>query len=86
MAARSPGILLLPECPGGLESLMTVTPLSIDMAGKTPFLITNTKAFQTLSLMVHFRCMNDQPLKSLAPPNPLITKFVLLATSASSLG
>ena len=59
MAARSPGILLLSECPGGLESLMTVTPLSIDMAGNTPFLITNPKAFQTLSLMVHLRCMND---------------------------
>ena len=32
------GILFLPECPGGLESLMTVTSLFTDMAGNTPFL------------------------------------------------
>ena len=34
---------ILPECPGGLESLMTVTSLVIDMAGNTPFL--KSKAF-----------------------------------------
>ena len=32
------GILLFHGCPGGLESLMTVTFLFIDMAGNTPFL------------------------------------------------
>ena len=30
--------VLLPECPGGLETLMTVTSLFTDMAGNTPFL------------------------------------------------
>ena len=32
-----PGILLLLECPGRLESLMTVTSLLIDVGGNTPF-------------------------------------------------
>ena len=30
--------IVLPACPGGLESLMTVTSSFIDMAGNTPFL------------------------------------------------
>ena len=39
------GIVLLPICPGRLESLMTVTSLFIDMVGNTPFL----KCFGILS-------------------------------------
>ena len=31
------GIVLLPECPGVLELLMTVTSLFTDMAGNIPF-------------------------------------------------
>ena len=30
------GVILLPECPGGLESMLNVTSLFIDMAGNTP--------------------------------------------------
>ena len=35
VAARSHSALLLPEHPGGLESLMTMTSLVFDMAGNT---------------------------------------------------
>ena len=38
MAADHAGLLLLPECPGGLEALMTVTSLFTAMAGNSPFL------------------------------------------------
>ena len=33
------GIVLLPVCPGRLESWMTVTSLFIDIVGNTPFLV-----------------------------------------------
>ena len=38
MAADHAGILLLPECPEGLEALMTVTSLFTAMTGNSPFL------------------------------------------------
>ena len=38
MAVRSQVFFLLPECPGGLKSLTTVTSLFTDMVGSTSFL------------------------------------------------
>ena len=39
---RMAGTVLLPCCPGGLESLITVTSLLIDIAGNTPLLSTES--------------------------------------------
>ena len=38
LAARLQILFFLPGCPGGLELLMTVTSLFINVAGNTPFL------------------------------------------------